>query len=63
VVVGELLVAFLASWLVGCRLPVRSWFGVLLWPFTRLMTWLLVWLPLPVLWSGRRREWFAPVEE
>ena len=62
VMAGEIVVALFACWLVGCRLPVRSWFGVLLWPFTRPVVWLLVWLPLPVLWSGRKREWFAPEE-
>lgn len=63
VLVGEILVACIACWLVGCRLPVRAWPGVLLWPFTRPVVWLLVWLPLPVLWSGRHREWFAPEEK
>jgi len=60
VILGEMLVAFMACRLVGCRLPFRSWFGVVLWPFTRPVVWLLVWLPLPVLWSGHKREWFAP---
>jgi hypothetical protein len=52
-----------ACWLVGCRLPVRAWPGILLWPLTRPVVWLLVWLPLPVLWSGRKQEWFAPEED
>jgi ceramide glucosyltransferase len=60
VLVGEMLVAVLACQLVGCRLPPATWFGVLSWPFARVITWLLVWLPLPVLWSGRQRAWFAP---
>lgn len=63
VLAGEVLVALIACRLAGCRLPVRSWFGVLLWPLTRPVVWLLVWLPLPVLWSGRHREWFAPEEK
>ena len=60
---GEMLVAWLACRLVGCRLPPATWIGILLWPFLRAATWLLVWLPLPVLWSGRQRAWFAPKQE
>ena len=60
---GEMLVAWLACRLVGCRLPPAIWIGVLLWPFFRAATWLLVWLPLPVLWSGRQRAWFGPQQE
>lgn len=60
---GEILVAVLASQVVGCRLPPATWPGVLLWPFARAITWLLVWLPLPVLWSGRQRAWFAPQQK
>jgi ceramide glucosyltransferase len=63
VVAGEILVALIACGLLRCRLPIRSWLGVVLWPLTRPVVWLLVWLPLPVLWSGRRREWFAPEEK
>ena len=61
--VGEMLVAVLACFLVGCKLPAATWPGILLWPFIRAATWLLVWLPLPVLWSGRQRAWFAPQQE
>ena len=61
--VGEMLVALLACFLVGCKLPPATWPGILLWPFFRAATWLLVWLPLPVLWSGRQRAWFAPQQE
>ena len=60
---GEIMVAWLACRLVGCRLPPATWMGVLLWPFFRAVTWLLVWVPLPVLWSGRQRAWFAPQQE
>ncbi|HZI32023.1 MAG TPA: glycosyltransferase family 2 protein, partial [Candidatus Binatia bacterium] len=60
VLMGEILVAVLACGLVGCRLPPTTWLGVLLWPVFRAATWLLVWLPLPVLWSGRKRAWFSP---
>ena len=60
---GEMCVAVLACFLVGCKLPPATWPGVLLWPFFRAATWLLVWLPLPVLWSGRQRKWFAPQQE
>ncbi len=60
---GEILVALLACWLVGCQLPAATWAGILLWPFFRAATWLLVWLPLPVLWSGRQRAWFSPQQE
>lgn len=60
---GETFVAVLACRLVGCRLPPATWLGVLLWPFFRGATWLLVWLPLPVLWSGRQRAWFAPQQK
>ncbi len=60
---GEIIVALLACRLVGCRLPPATWIGVLLWPFFRAVTWLLVWVPLPVLWSGRQRAWFAPQQE
>lgn len=60
VLAGEMLVAVLACRLVGCRLPPAAWVGVLLWPVVRLLAWLLAWLPLPVLWSGRQRRWFAP---
>lgn len=60
VLAGEMLVALLACRIVGCRLPPSAWPGVLLWPFARVAAWLLVWLPLPVLWTGRKREWFAP---
>jgi ceramide glucosyltransferase len=60
VLAGEILVALLACRMVGCRLPPASWIGVLMWPPARVLVWLLVWLPLPVLWSGRQREWFAP---
>lgn len=56
----EMLVAVLACGIVGCRLPPRTWTGVMLWPFARAVTWLAVWLPLPAIWSGREREWFAP---
>lgn len=63
VIGGEIVVALVACWLVGCRLPVTTLPGVLLWPFTRVVTWLLVWFPLPVLWSGRQREWFSPVQK
>ena len=57
---GEIVVALLACRLVGCRLPPATWPGAALWPFFRLVTWLLAWLPLPVLWTGRQRAWFAP---
>lgn len=60
---GEILVALLACGLVGCRLPPATWLGVLLWPFFRAATWLLVWLPLPALWSGRQRAWFTPQQK
>lgn len=60
---GEILVAVMACGLVGCRLPPATWFGVLLWPFFHAITWLLVWFPLPVLWSGRKRAWFAPQQK
>jgi hypothetical protein len=56
-------VAVLACFVVGCKLPPAAWLGVLLWPIFRAATWLLVWLPLPVLWSGRQRAWFAPRQE
>ena len=60
---GEILMALLACRLVGCRLPPATWLGVFLWPFFRALIWLLVWLPLPVLWSGRQRAWFAPQQK
>jgi len=60
---GEILVALLACRLVGCRLPPATWIGILLWPFFRAATWLLVWFPFPVRWSGRQRAWFAPQQE
>lgn len=60
---AEMFVAALACRLVGCRLPPATWLGVVLWPFARALTWLLVWLPLPVLWSGRQRAWFAPQQK
>ena len=60
---GEMLVAVMACNLVGCKLRPATWLGILLWPFIRATTWLLVWLPLPVLWSGRQRAWFAPQQE
>jgi ceramide glucosyltransferase len=56
----EILVAALACGIVGCRLPPRTWAGVMLWPFARALTWIAVWLPLPAIWSGRERAWFAP---
>lgn len=63
VLTGELVVAVLACQFVGCRLPIATWCGVLLWPLFRACTWLLVWLPLPVLWSGRKRAWFSPQQK
>jgi len=60
---GEILVAALACRQVGCRLPPATWIGVLLWPAIRATAWLLVWLPIPVVWSGRKRTWFAPEQE
>lgn len=60
VLLGEILVAGLACWFVGCGLPTATWPGLFLWPFARPLVWLLVWLPLPVIWSGRKKAWSAP---
>jgi ceramide glucosyltransferase len=63
VLLGEALVGILACRLAGCRAPPAAWLGVLLWPLARLVTWLLVWLPLPVIWSGPHRAWSAPQQQ
>lgn len=60
VLAGEMLVAISACRLVGCRLPPATWPGILIWPMGRPLVWLLVWLPLPVVWSGRQKTWSAP---
>jgi len=57
---GEMLVALAAFGVTRCRIPCVAWLGVLAWPIVRPLTWLMVWLPLPVLWTGRKRKWFAP---
>ena len=62
-IAGEIFVGVLACLLAGCRLPPAAWPGVLLWPMCRVLAWLLVWLPLPVLWSGRQRAWFTPQQD
>jgi len=59
VLLGEILVGSLGCWLVGCRLPPSSWPGLLLWPVLRITTWLAVWLPFQVRWSGHKRWWSA----
>jgi ceramide glucosyltransferase len=63
VLAGEMLVALAACSLMRCCISITALPGVLLWPFTRPIVWLLVWLPLPVLWSGRQRAWFAPEQD
>jgi ceramide glucosyltransferase len=63
VIVSEVAVAFAAGRLVRCQIRFAALPGVLLWPITRPVAWLLVWLPLPVLWSGRQQKWYAPVEQ
>ena len=60
--VGEVLVAVLACALARCRLPLRTWPGLVLWPVARALTWLAVWLPLPVQWRGHKQTWAAPWE-
>jgi ceramide glucosyltransferase len=60
VFLAETMVAVTACRLVGCRLPVTTWFGIVLWPFARPLVWLLVWLPFPVSWSGQKKTWSAP---
>jgi len=60
---GELLVAILACALVGCRLKLRAWPGLLLWPVARAMTWAAVWLPLPVQWRGHKPTWATPRQQ
>lgn len=62
VLLGEIMAGLAACRLVGCRVPVWPLLGVMLWPLARPLAWLLVWLPLPVLWSGRQQKWFAPVD-
>jgi ceramide glucosyltransferase len=60
--VGEVLVAILACTLLRCHLPFRTWPGLWLWPVSRALTWLAVWLPLPVRWRGHKRTWASPRE-
>ena len=43
---------------VGCRLDWRDSLGMELWSPWRVVLWFLAWLPLPVLWSGKR--WTGP---
>jgi ceramide glucosyltransferase len=57
---GEILVTLAACGLVRCRLTLAAVPGIVLWPLLRPVTWLLVWLPLPVVWSGRKPKWSAP---
>ena len=63
VLIGEMLVGLVACRMVGCRMPGSALPGVWLWPLARPLAWLLVWLPLPVHWSGRQQKWFAPVDQ
>ena len=46
---------------VGCRCSVGAWAAMLLWPPMRALTWLAVWLPLPVQWRGAKEQWARPV--
>jgi len=57
---SEILAAILACALVGCRLKLRAWPGLLLWPATRAITWAAVWLPIPVQWRGHKPNWATP---
>jgi ceramide glucosyltransferase len=63
VLAAETLGGALACRMVGCRLPPAAWPGLVLWPVIRVLAWTLVWLPIPVVWSGRQQTWHAPRRE
>jgi hypothetical protein len=43
-----------------CRVGPGAWPALALWPPLRAMTWLAVWLPLPVQWRGPMQQWSRP---
>jgi len=43
-----------------CRMPLRAWATLALWPVLRVACWVAVWLPLPVIWRGAVRRWTRP---
>lgn len=56
----ETLVGIIICSLVGCRPSPRTWAGLLLWPLVRAFAWLAVWLPVRVVWGGRKATWSTP---
>jgi len=45
---------------VGCRMSPGAWAALFLWPPIRALTWMAVWLPLPVRWRGAPQRWSRP---
>jgi hypothetical protein len=45
---------------VGCRMSPGAWAALILWPLIRALTWIAVWLPLPVRWRGAPQRWARP---
>ena len=58
----EILVAAVLCSVLDCRLPPRTWGGLLLWPLVRMISWMGTWLPLRVFWGGRETAWSAPAK-
>ncbi|MFU8831075.1 MAG: glycosyltransferase [Wenzhouxiangella sp.] len=45
----------------GCPVSLRFVPSVAVWSLARPLTWLVTWLPLPVVWSGKR--WWSPIRK
>jgi len=54
---AEVGVASAAFRILGCPVPGRAWITLGVWPALRLLAWLSVWLPFPVVWGGADPLW------
>ncbi len=59
----EVCVAIVILRRLRCRIPMRAWLTVALWPVLRVTCWMAVWLPLPVIWRGTVRRWTRPRQQ
>jgi ceramide glucosyltransferase len=54
---AEVAIALVAFRILACPIRGRAWLTLWSWPGLRLLTWLAVWLPLPVEWQGTDPLW------